>query len=92
MAVDETNEKLVGVAVNGIKNKGQDQGEDEFLTWIDKQKDPKMYRIISFLQLITSDIDFFKDYDVDRVSKVLLFFKLKNKNLTIWMKKIHPNG
>ena len=73
MAVDEEKGNLVGVAVNGIKLKGQPQGQDEFLTWIDPQKDPKMYRIISFLQLVTQDIDFFNAYGVDKVSKIHRF-------------------
>ncbi|XP_027219049.1 arylalkylamine N-acetyltransferase-like 2 [Penaeus vannamei] len=67
MAIDESADgRLVGVAINSIKKRGDPPGPDDFLNWIDPQKDPKMYRIMSFLQQLASDIDFFGQYGVDR--------------------------
>ncbi|XP_076068967.1 arylalkylamine N-acetyltransferase 1-like [Oratosquilla oratoria] len=68
MAVDENNDgKLVGVAVNSVKTRGDPPGPDDFLAWIEPDKDPKMYKIISFLTKLASDIDFFSTYSVNRV-------------------------
>lgn len=78
MAIDESADgRLVGVAINSIKKRGDPPGPDDFLNWIDPQKDPKMYRIMSFLQQLASDIDFFGQYGVDRVCvfRILSQFK-----------------
>ncbi|KAK8722146.1 hypothetical protein OTU49_012500 [Cherax quadricarinatus] len=75
MAIDESaNGRLVGVAINSIKRRGDTPGPDDFLAWIDPQKDPKMYKIISFLTKLASDIDFFGQYGVDK----FLNFELLN--------------
>ncbi|CAL4159398.1 unnamed protein product [Meganyctiphanes norvegica] len=69
MAIDESPEgdgRLVGVAINSVKLKGAVGGPDDFLNWIDPQKDPKMYRIISFLSHLAEDIDFYGNYSVDK--------------------------
>ncbi|XP_064119184.1 uncharacterized protein LOC135224264 [Macrobrachium nipponense] len=75
MAIDEAAEgRLVGVAINSIKRRGDPPGPDDFLAWIDPKKDPKMYRIISFLTQLAGDIDFYGNYNVDR----FLSFELLN--------------
>ncbi|KAL7639620.1 UNVERIFIED_CONTAM: hypothetical protein RMT77_010121 [Armadillidium vulgare] len=77
MAQDESEEgqgRLVGVAINSVKLKGQPRGPDDFLTWLNPQKDPKMYRILSFLNQVAADIDFYSNYNVDK----LFFFELLN--------------
>ncbi|XP_071540774.1 arylalkylamine N-acetyltransferase 1-like [Panulirus ornatus] len=67
MAIDESsNGRLVGVAINSIKKRGDAPGPDDFLAWIDPQRDPKMFKIISFLTQLASDIDFFGQYKVDK--------------------------
>ena len=47
--------------------KDQEPGLDEFLAWIEPQKDPKMFRIISFLRHVSGEVDFFDKYGVDKV-------------------------
>ena len=47
--------------------KNQEAGLDEFLAWVDPQKDPKMFRIISFLRQVADEVDFFEKYQVDKV-------------------------
>lgn len=74
MALDESEEgqgHLVGVAINSVKLKGQPRGPDDFLSWISPQKDPKMYRILSFLNQVAADIDFYSNYNVDKVMTTL---------------------
>ncbi|KAG7154857.1 Dopamine N-acetyltransferase-like [Homarus americanus] len=67
MAIDESaNGRLVGVAINSIKRRGDAPGPDDFLAWIDPKKDPKMFKIISFLTQLASDIDFFSQYSVEK--------------------------
>lgn len=69
MALDESaDNRLVGVAINSIKRRGDPPGPDDFLAWIDQRKDPKMYKIISFLTQLASDIDFYSQYNTDKVS------------------------
>ncbi|XP_063884852.1 uncharacterized protein LOC135113534 [Scylla paramamosain] len=75
MAIDESAEgRLVGVAINSIKKRGDAPGPDDFLAWINPQKDPKMFKIISFLSQLASDIDFYGQYNVDK----FLNFELLN--------------
>ena len=50
-----------------VQFKNQEAGHDEFLTWIDPQKDPKMFRIISFLRHVSGEVDFFDKYGVEKV-------------------------
>lgn len=68
MALDEAADgRMVGVAINSIKRRGDAPGPDDFLAWIDPQKDPKMFKIMSFLTHLASDIDFFSQYSVEKV-------------------------
>ncbi|KAF2351086.1 Acyl-CoA N-acyltransferase [Trinorchestia longiramus] len=68
VAVDEhNNNKIVGVAINSIKGKDATPGLDDFLAWIDPQKDPKIFRIISFLRHVAHEVDFYEKYGVDRI-------------------------
>jgi len=77
-AFDEADDKLVGVAINRLKVKNQEPGLDDLISWIDPQKDPKMFRIASFLQQVSEQIDYFEKYQVEK----LLSFELLNVSRT----------
>ena len=50
-----------------LQMKNNEPGLDEFLAWIEPQKDPKMFRIVSFLRHVAGEVNLFDKYGVDKV-------------------------
>ena len=50
---------------------------DDTSTWVDPIKDPKMFRITTFLARITNDVNLFDKYQTEKASLASSFFKSK---------------
>ena len=78
MATDDSEEgqgKMVGISINSVRLKGQPRGPDDFLTWVDPQKEPKIHKILKFVNQVSSDIDYYNNYGVEKVREIILIKK-----------------